>query len=325
MPGIKRRDRPQWAYGEVGTDDPDDTGTVTVISTPRRPRRPSVRGRVMASPEVYEASPLKRRRATQDEMEARAKFLIDYAAVHGPVTVRGLYYQAEVAGVPGVDKTNSSYVKVQRQVLNLRREGRLAYGDISDATRWMRKPRSHHRIEDALAETASLYRRALWFDADSYVEVWCEKDALAGAIYPVTIDVRRAVDGGSRLCLGDLSVYEAIAARGGRWDRPRDYYVYYLGDFDRAGQDATRAFGGEVKAFRQRGWHRSHLRADSRHRASDRGMEAADPKAEAQVSRRQELAPKVSPASLMQFRLTIFAPWSRRLSTGTWTKISFGP
>ena len=199
----------------------------------------------MASPEVYEASPLKRRRATQDEMEARAKFLIDYAAVHGPVTVRGLYYQAEVAGVPGIDKTDSSYVKVQRQVLNLRREGRLAYGDISDATRWMRKPRSHHRIEDALAETASLYRRALWFDADSYVEVWCEKDALAGAIYPVTsmYDVPLMV---ARGFASETFCYEAIAAREGDH---RDYYVYYLGDFDRAGQDAARALEEKLRRF----------------------------------------------------------------------------
>ena len=76
---------------------------------------------------LYEASPIKRRRATKDEMEERAEFLIDYAEEHGPVTVRGLYYQAEVAGVPGIDKTDNCYAKVQRQVLNLRRAGRLAY------------------------------------------------------------------------------------------------------------------------------------------------------------------------------------------------------
>ena len=105
----------------------------------------------MAVEGVYAASPIKRRRATQDEMEVRAEFLIDYAAEHGPVTVRGLYYQAEVAGVPGIDKTDSSYAKVQRQVLNLRREGRLDYSDISDATRWMRKPRSYDSVEDAIA------------------------------------------------------------------------------------------------------------------------------------------------------------------------------
>jgi hypothetical protein len=45
---------------------------------------------------VYVASQVKRRRATKDEMEERATFLIDYASEHGPITVRGLYYQAEV-------------------------------------------------------------------------------------------------------------------------------------------------------------------------------------------------------------------------------------
>ena len=39
-------------------------------------------------------------------MEERAEFLIDYASEHGPVTVRGLYYQAEVASLPGfLDRT----------------------------------------------------------------------------------------------------------------------------------------------------------------------------------------------------------------------------
>ena len=190
----------------------------------------------MAS-EVYEASPIKRRRATQDEMEERAEFLIAYAEEHGPVTVRGLYYQAEVAGVPGIDKTDSSYNKVQRQVLSLRREGRLSYSNISDATRWMRKPRSYDSVEAAIADTARFYRRSLWTDSDSYVEVWCEKDALAGVIYPITskFDVPLMV---ARGFASETFCYEAIAAREGD---DRDYYVYYLGDFDRSGQDAARS------------------------------------------------------------------------------------
>ena len=50
----------------------------------------------------------------------------------------------------------------------------------------MRKPRSYDSVDDALAATARLYRRNLWRDAGEYVEVWSEKDALAGVIYPVT-------------------------------------------------------------------------------------------------------------------------------------------
>jgi hypothetical protein len=120
-------------------------------------------------------------------METRAEFLVDYASEHGPITVRGLYYQAEVAGIPGIDKTESGYKKVQRQVLDLRRAAEMSYDDIADATRWMRKPRSYDSVQDAIAETARTYRRNLWRDSDSYVEIWVEKDALAGVIYPVII------------------------------------------------------------------------------------------------------------------------------------------
>jgi hypothetical protein len=199
----------------------------------------------MAVEEVYAASPIKRRRATNAEMGERAEFLIDYAEEHGPVTVRGLYYQAEVAHVPGIDKTDSSYAKVQRQVLNLRREGRLSYNDISDATRWMRKPRSHDSVEDAIAHTARTYRRSLWTDAPTYVEIWCEKDALAGVIYPITskFDVPLMV---ARGFASETFCYEAIAAREGDY---RDYYVYYLGDFDRAGHDAARSLEEKLTRF----------------------------------------------------------------------------
>jgi hypothetical protein len=197
------------------------------------------------SVDTYPASQIKRRRATNDEMEERARFLIDYARKHGPITVRGLYYQAEVANVPGIDKTDGAYNKIQYQVLNLRRAGRLQYRHIADSTRWMRKPDSYDGYEEALEECARLYRKSLWSDADSYVEVWCEKDALAGVIYPITskFDVPLMVGRGFS---SETFCYEAIAARGGD-NRP--YVVYYLGDFDRAGCDAARSLEEKLRRF----------------------------------------------------------------------------
>jgi hypothetical protein len=131
----------------------------------------------MSFAEAYEASHIKRRRrkASRDEMEARAELLIPYAREHGPVTVRQLYYQAEVRGISGIDKTVAGYNKIQRQVLDLRRAGRLPYTDIADLTRWMRKPETHDSVEAALRSTARFYRKALWRDSDTYLEIWCEK------------------------------------------------------------------------------------------------------------------------------------------------------
>jgi hypothetical protein len=192
----------------------------------------------------YEASRI-RRRATKAEMDERAEFLIDHAERLGPVTVRGLYYQAEVAGVPGIGKDDAGYSKTQRQVLQLRRAGLLPYSKIADATRWMRKPNSYDGVEEALEETARLYRKALWADASDYVEVWCEKDALAGVIYPVTAqyDVPLMVTRGFS---SETFAFEAVEMRE---NDPRDFYVYYLGDFDRAGFDAANALIEKLDRF----------------------------------------------------------------------------
>ena len=109
----------------------------------------------------------------------------------------------------------------------------------------MRKPRSFDSIEDALAETARTYRRNLWRDAFETVEVWCEKDALAGVIFPVTAhyDVPLMVTRGYS---SETFAYEAITQHA---DDVRDYHVYYLGDFDRSGRDAAKSLEEKLHRF----------------------------------------------------------------------------
>lgn len=201
---------------------------------------------------VYQASPLnhdndnKRHRGTKAEMEERALFLIDYAAQHFPVTVRQLFYAATVAGVPGISKDDNGYNAVQQQVLKLRRQGRMPYGNIADLTRMRRKPRTHGGVEEALAETARFYRKALWREQPVHVEVWVEKDALAGCLTPVTshFDVPLMV------CRGFTSetfAHEAVE----EWEEiaKEEVHVYHLGDFDRSGQDAAADLESKLGRF----------------------------------------------------------------------------
>src|SRR5262249_53563206 len=100
------------------------------------------------------------------------------------MTVRQVFYQATIHGL--VEKAESGYGKVQTDLTLMRRAGELPYAYLADNTRWQRKPRSYNSVKDALRETAQFYRKALWTDADSYVEIWLEKDALAGVVLPVT-------------------------------------------------------------------------------------------------------------------------------------------
>ena len=77
---------------------------------------------------------------------------------------------------------------VQRRALKMRRAGELPYGWITDGTRLRLKPRTWSSAQAALDNTARMYRRDLWIDQGVHVEMWTEKDAIRGVIYPVTAE-----------------------------------------------------------------------------------------------------------------------------------------
>jgi hypothetical protein len=147
-----------------------------------------------------------------------------------PMTVRQVFYRATVAGF--IPKTEPSYKNViGRQLVLMRRSGMIPYDWIADNTRWQRKPLTHSSIEDALDHTARCYRRALWDSQSVYVEVWLEKDAIAGAIMQET----RAWDVPLMVTRGFASVSflhlaaEDIKAIG------KPAHLYYIGDRDPSG------------------------------------------------------------------------------------------
>ena len=194
---------------------------------------------------VYPASQITRHRATKSEMEERAGFLFAYAWQHAPVTVRQLFYAATVAGVPGIDKTEAGYNKVQSQVLALRRAGRLDYNWIADGTRLMRRPRTHDGWQAALRDTAEVYRKSLWANSEDEVEIWLEKDALGGVIIPVTseYDVPLMV---TRGFTSETFAHNAVEAVAGS---DKTLVIYSLFDFDRSGRDAQESLRKKVERF----------------------------------------------------------------------------
>src|SRR5262249_14596468 len=138
-----------------------------------------------AAEDLYRASPIRRRhRSTKAEVEARREKLLEIVEAMKPMTVRQVFYQTTVHGI--IEKSECGYTKVQTDLTLLRRAGELPYDWLADNTRWQRKPRTFTSPEQALLDTAKFYRKDLWVDADAYVEVWLEKDALAGVIYPTT-------------------------------------------------------------------------------------------------------------------------------------------
>jgi hypothetical protein len=197
------------------------TPTIPATASARRSRKP-----------VYQTSHIKRHRSTKAEVEARREALLDIIEEGRPMTVRQVFYQATVRGL--VEKQESGYAKVQTDLTKMRRDGSLPYDWLADNTRWQRKPRTFDSVENALRETAAFYRKSLWTDADAYVEIWLEKDALAGVIYPVTslYDVPLMVARG----YASLSFLYSAAEYINTLTVPA--YIYHLGDYDPSGVNA---------------------------------------------------------------------------------------
>ena len=181
---------------------------------------------------LYQASHIKRTRSTKAEVERRRLELRAIVEAMRPMTVRQVFYQATVKGI--VEKSEAGYAKVQSTLTLMRRDGELPYDWLVDNTRMMRKPRSVSSIKQALDDTARLYRKNLWADADCYVEIWLEKDALSGVVFPVT----SLYDAPLMVARG----YASLSFLHGAADYIKELevptYLYHLGDFDPSGVNA---------------------------------------------------------------------------------------
>lgn len=161
-----------------------------------------------------------------------------------PATVRQLYYQLVSRGVVG--KTETEYKStVGRLLTEMRRDGTIPYGWVADNTRWMRKPDSYTGLEQMLAETRGTYRRALWASQSVHVEVWLEKDALAGVLYPETAewDVPLMVTRGYPSLSYLYEASETIRAK------RKPVFIYYLGDHDPSGVNIPQVVERDLRSM----------------------------------------------------------------------------
>jgi len=195
---------------------------------------------------LYRATPIRRSRRTGLELEIVDEAIAAAAREEPPITLRGVYYRVVSAGA--VEKTEAGYALVGRELLKLRRAGRVPYSSITDGTRWVIRQRTWSRLDAMLDAASSSYRRMLWLDQDVDVHVFTEKDAIVGVIEPVTreLDVPLGVLRGYASESFCWSVAEEL--RHTTWP----VYFYQLGDHDPSGVDAWRAFQERVATFAPR-------------------------------------------------------------------------
>ncbi len=107
------------------------------------------------------------------------------------------------------------------------------------------KPSSWSGLADYADSVRACYRRNFWASLPHHVEVFVEKDAVAGTIQPVTEEYDIAL----RVCRG----YSSISFAGEIADLWREIekpiFAYYLGDFDPSGFDLERDLREKLERY----------------------------------------------------------------------------
>jgi hypothetical protein len=198
----------------------------------------------MGTEAAYGACSIKRPRRTKSDMDSIRLAIYETLRDDHPMTQRQLFYRLVSQGV--IDKTEAQYqTTVIRLTNEMRLSGAMDAGWIADNTRWMRKPNTHSSLQNALRETARTYRRSVWDEQDVYVEVWLEKDALAG----VLVDVTAAWDVPLMVTKGFASLSFLYGAAETIRDRDKPTFLYYFGDHDPSGVDIPRQVERRLREF----------------------------------------------------------------------------
>jgi hypothetical protein len=180
----------------------------------------------------YRSRPIRRQRASKAEVEELRSAIFDIVEDNQPCSVRNVYY----VGIgllwdkdKGGDRRN--YKRVVENLGVMRENGSLPFEWITDSTRYRRIPSMYNSVEEALSETAQLYRRDLWAQQPRHIEVWAESDSIAGTIDPVT----SALGVGLFSCRWQASKTFCHSAAVEYLRRGKPVTVLYIGDWDPSG------------------------------------------------------------------------------------------
>jgi hypothetical protein len=163
----------------------------------------------------YRACPIKRDRRSKADIDGVKKSILDVIREDPPMTVRQVFYQLVTRG-------------------DMRLSGELRWDWVVDESRRRRITQTFDSITDAVEHTAKYYRRSALRECSDYLEIWCEKDALAGALWDVTSDYDVPLLVSKGMPSLTLLYGSAVAiARAARWRK--EAYIYQFGDHDPSG------------------------------------------------------------------------------------------
>jgi hypothetical protein len=160
-----------------------------------------------------------------------------------PMTLRQLFYRLVSAGA--LANKQAEYKRLSNVMTRLRECDQVPRSWLVDHVRSTLKPSSWSGLDDFADTVRQAYRKDFWASMPHHVEVFAEKDAVAGTVQRVTHEYDVAL----RVCRGYASVSFAgeIAELWAKVEKP--IFAYYLGDFDPSGFDIERDLSDKLERY----------------------------------------------------------------------------
>jgi len=179
-------------------------------------------------------------------IEIANQICADYRAQGYDLTLRQLFYQ--FVARDHIANNQRNYKMLGTVIDKARRAGLLDWNYIVDRTRYLAGNPTYEDPAAIIESVVDKFYIDLWETQDTRVEVWVEKEALAGVVQ------RAALSRGCNYfsCRGYVSQSEmhAAAMRHRRYERNgQDVVVVHLGDHDPSGIDMTRDIRDRLQLF----------------------------------------------------------------------------
>lgn len=186
----------------------------------------------------------KRFSAQSAERIARCNAIIaEYQGQGLRLTLRQLYYQLVSRNV--IRNIEREYKNLSTLVSDARLAGLMDWAAIEDRVRRPQRPSQFNDLHELVEAALDSYRLPRWRGQKRYVELWVEKDALAGVLAPLADEYHVT-----------LMVNRGYSSQSAMYDSARRFrasrlpgVLLYLGDHDPSGEDMVRDIADRLDMF----------------------------------------------------------------------------
>lgn len=189
-----------------------------------------------------------RERRSVAELEMLQTQIIEVLKQDHPQSVRHIFYRMTDPTLPVyIPKTDKGYRVIQRLLSKMRRNGRIEYGWIVDATRRGYHVNTFSDSSDFVEYMAAGYRGDLWSNCADYVEVWCESRSIAGVIQRVCEEYAVSLYPAGGFTSLTLAYESACGIYAGTNNGRKSAQIIYVGDYDPAGVLIDKSILSEIR------------------------------------------------------------------------------